>query len=451
MRWLAPLRSLTLSRELRRRMPPEVGGILSALQREGHAAVLVGGALRDLLLGRPVRDWDVAASASPEEVARLFPRHHRLGARHSLMLVVVVVGNLAVEVSAFRTDSPDLSDDLAHRDFTIDAMAWSASRGLVDPMGGRWDLARGRIRACGRAEERLAEDPLRGMRAVRLAAELGFRIDRRTWGAVAGLAPRLAEVAPERIRGELERVLLSRRPAWGVELLRRAGHLAVFAPELLEGAGCRQNQYHRYDVWSHSLLALQNAPPDLVLRLAALLHDVAKPRCVSEDERGRHFHGHEILGEEMARRLLTRLRFDRATVQRVSHLVRFHMDLHFDPHQSDRSVRRLVRRVGAEHLEDLIWLRRADRLASGTKKGDLDPGTVALLERIRRLAQEDRRLDVRDLVLGGQEVLDLLGRPPGPWLGRLLQQLRDEVADGELANTPEALAERARRLGGDDG
>ena len=425
-------------------MPPAVGGILSALEREGHEAVLVGGALRDLLLGRPVKDWDVATSATPAETASLFPRHHRLGNRHELILVIA--DGLPVEVSPLRTEPPDLLGDLAQRDFTVDAMAWSAGRGLVDTQGGRLDLFLGRIRACGEPSARLSEDPVRGLRAVRLATELGFHMEPATWEAVCAAAPDLAGVAVERIRTELERVLLSPRPAWGLELMRRAGQLAVFVPELLEGVGCHQNQYHRYDVWSHSLLACQNAPPDLVLRLAGLLHDVAKPRCVSADERGRHFYNHEVLGAEMAATLLRRLRFDRETVERVSHLVRCHMDLHFDPHQTDRSIRRLVRRIGPQHLEDLIWLRRADRLASGTKRGDLDPGTVALLDRIRRLAAEDREVHIRDLALGGRDLLVLLGREPGPWLGRLLQDLRDEVAEGALVNDQEALAARAVEL-----
>ncbi|MHB9144371.1 MAG: CCA tRNA nucleotidyltransferase [Symbiobacteriia bacterium] len=421
-----------------------MGGILSALVAAGHDAVLVGGAPRDLLLGRPVRDWDVATSATSAEVAALFPHHHRLGAQHELILVVA--GDLPVEISRYRTEPPTLAGDLAHRDFTIDAMAWSPRRGLVDTQGGRWDLALGRIRACGSAAARLREDPLRALRGVRLAAELGFRIEGVTWGAIRKAASGLASVAPERIRAEWERILLSPRPAWGMELLRRAGLLAVFAPELLEGVGCRQNQYHRYDVWSHSLLALANTPPEPGLRLAALLHDIGKPRCVSEDERGRHFYAHEQVGEEMARDLLTRLHFDGATMSRVPHLVRYHMDLHFDLQQTDASVRRLVRRLGAEHMEDLLWLRRADRIASGTKQGDLDAGTIALLERIRRLAAAERSFAVRDLAIGGRELMAELGRPPGPWLGKVLRDLRDEVAAGDLVNSADTLRQRAREL-----
>lgn len=422
-------------------MPPAVAGILAALEREGQEAVLVGGALRDLLLGRPVKDWDVATSATPNQTASLFPRHHRLGNRHELILVIA--DGLPVEVSPFRTEPPDLLGDLAHRDFTVDAMAWSAARGLVDTQGGRLDLFLGLIRACGEPSARLCEDPVRGLRAVRLATELGFRVEPATWAAVCAAAPDLGGVAAERIRAELERVLLSPRPAWGLELMRRAGQLAVFFPELLEGVGCRQNQYHRYDVWSHSLLACQNTPPGLVLRLAGLLHDVAKPRCVSADERGRHFYNHEVVGAELAGAMLRRLRFDRQTVERVSHLVRYHMDLHFDPHQTNQSIRRMVRRIGPQHLEDLIWLRRADRLASGTKRGDLDPGTVALLDRIRRLAEEDQEVHIRDLALRGRDVLVRLGREPGPWLGHLLQELRDEVAEGALVNDRQALMARA--------
>lgn len=444
MRWLAPLRAIGLSSRLQQGMPSEVGGILSALLAAGHDAALVGGALRDILLGRRVHDWDVATSATAEEVAALFPRHHRLGGQQELVLVLA--GGLPVQVTRYRTDPPDLLTDLAHRDFSIDALAWSPRRGLADTQGGLRDLALGRVRACGLIAERLAEDPLRGMRGVRLATELRFRIAPSTWRGIQEAAPDLAAVAPERVRAEWERILLSPQPAWGMELLRRAGLLAVFAPELLEGAGCRQNQYHRYDVWSHSLLALANIPPDLGLRLAALLHDVGKPRCVSEDERGRHFYGHEEVGGEMARAILTRLRFDRRTVQRVTHLVHFHMDLHFDVGQSDASVRRLVRRVGPEYLEDLIWLRRADRIGSGTKKGDLDPGAVALLDRIRRLAEEDRRFQIRDLAVGGRELLALLQRPRGPWLGQVLRTLRDEVADGRLTNEPEALEARVKAL-----
>lgn len=449
-------RLILLRVAVRRRIPPSVFRILETLERGGFEAYLVGGCVRDLLSGRTPADWDVATSAEPADITRLFPRHYFSGKRHKT--VAVMTGATSVEVTTFRAAGPGapagelpdatLVEDLHHRDLTINAMALSPLGRLIDPSGGLRDLIRGRIRAVGSPEERFHEDPLRMMRVIRLAAQLGFSIDRPTLEGISREAPLLAGVAPERLRDELSKALISGRPAFAVELFRETGLLRQFAPELLEGVDLEQNEHHAYTVWEHLLITLENTPPELHLRLAGLLHDAAKPRCLTVEGGERHFYGHEIVGEAMAREILRRVRFDGRTIQRVASLVRNHMAIHFDPFMGDAAVRRLVTRVGRENIEDLLWLRRADRIASGTKKGDLGDGTALLLERIRKIAARDEAFGIKDLAIGGEDVMRVTGLPAGPAVGAIMKQLLAEVLEEPGRNEKAALERRAAELGG---
>lgn len=436
---------LALPDRLRRALPPDGRAILAALTGAGHEAVVVGGAVRDLLLGRMPQDWDLATSARPEELQALFPDGRQVGAAREAGTLLIPRGGRAFEVTPYRAGS--LEGDLARRDYTIDAMALTPEGRLIDPMGGRRDLAAGILRACGRPEDRLAEDPLRMLRAVRLASQFHLELDPALSRAIAELAPRLSAVAPERIGLEFGRLLVTDRPAWGMQQLRELGLLAQFAPELLEMVGVEQNRYHAYPVWEHALFALALVPPVLHLRLAALLHDVAKPRCLSVDEAGeRHFYGHEVVGAQVADELLRRLRFDRATREKVVHLVRRHMDLHLDGPVTDAALRRMVRRIGVENLDDLVQLRRADRLASGTREGDLGPDTMAILDGIRRVLAQDAALKVTDLAVDGHDVMAAFGRGPGPYVGQVLQALLEEVLEHPERNRREVLLRRLQEL-----
>lgn len=441
---------LVLPYRLRRALPPEGRAILATLAEAGHEAVLVGGAVRDLLLGLTPHDWDLATSARPDEIRALFPDGRAVGAGRATGTVLIPREGALYEVTAYRAGS--LEGDLARRDFTIDAMAATPGGRLIDPLGGRRDLAHGVLRACGRPEDRLEEDPLRMLRAVRLAAQFNLELDPALARAIGALAPRLSAVAPERIGAEFGRLLVTDRPAWGMQRLRELGLLAQFAPELLEMVGVEQNRYHRFPVWEHALMALALVPPVLHLRLAALLHDVAKPRCLSVDEAGeRHFYRHEVIGAEMADALLRRLRFDGETRARAVHLVRVHMDLHLDGPATDAALRRMIRRIGVEHLDDLVQLRRADRLASGTREGDLGPETMALLDGIRRVLAEDAALKVTDLAVDGHDVMAAFGRGPGRYVGEALEALLEEVLEHPERNRREVLLARLQEMAAADG
>jgi len=421
---------------------------MTALSGAGFEAWLVGGCVRDLLLGLKPKDWDIASNAGPEAILALYPHGRVMGSTRGGNTVLIPLGGEPYEVTPYR--GADLEEDLARRDLTMNAMALGLEGDLRDPLGGLQDLAVGLVRACGEPEARMSEDPLRMLRAVRLAAQFRLSLDDALCAAIGRLAPSLGDVAPERIGAEWARLLVTDLPAWGMERLRELGLLAAFAPEVLEMVGFHQNRYHRFTVWEHVLLALALVPPQLPLRLAALLHDMGKPHTLSVDEGGgRHFYRHEQVGAEMAAKLLERLRFEGEARQRVVHLVRYHMDLHFDGEVGDRAIRRMVRRIGLEYMHDLIQLRRADRLASGMRAGDLSPETVALLQQVERILQEDSALKVTDLAVDGHDVMQAFRRPAGPFVGRVLERLLDEVMDDPSANERERLLGRLTALAGE--
>lgn len=435
----------SLAVRLDRTLPPAARSVLETLAGAGHEVGVVGGAVRDLLLGRRPKDWDFVTSAAPEQILALFPEGRLIGAARQTGTVLIPRDGAPYEVTPYRGDS--LLADLQRRDFTMNAMALGIDGRLLDPLSGQRDLAAGLLRTCGAAEERLEEDPLRMLRAVRLAAQYDLALDPALASAITIMAPQLGGVSAERIGAEFGRLLVTDRPAWAMERLRELGLLAEFAPELLEMVGVEQNQYHAFPVWEHALLALALVPAELHLRLAALLHDVAKPRCLSVDEAGnRHFYRHELVGAEMADDLLARLRFDGETRQRAVHLVRYHMDLHLDRPVTDAALRRMVRRIGLAHMDDLIQLRRADRLASGTREGDLSPETQELLDAIRRVLAADVALKVTDLSVDGRDVMAAFGKGPGPYVGRVLEALLEEVLEQPDLNERQYLLRRLAEM-----
>lgn len=425
---------------LHRTLPPAVRSVWERLDRAG-GAWLVGGCVRDLLLGINPADWDLATALGPEAVQQLFPRT----VSYSHGTVLVIEDGATVEVTTLRGEQgalprrAALEADLARRDFTIGAMA-IGREGLIDPLGGWRDLLRGVVRACGSPADRFREDPLRLMRAVRIAAQLRFQIEPQTRAAIQGLASELATVSPERVRDELSKTLLAPWCAWGLEQLRVLGLLAHTVPELLEMVGVAQNKYHAYPVWEHTLLVIANAPARLPVRLAALLHDIGKPRTLSVDEKGeRHFYKHEEVSGQIAAAILERLRFDHATRDRVLGLVRNHMLVRFDPTATDTAVRRMVRKVGRENLEDQLALWAAD--GTGTGKADVSPAIPATLlyQRIRELEETQAPFSVGDLAANGEDVMQALGIGPGPDVGEALRWLFEQVEEERLPNEREAL------------
>ncbi|MEW6666599.1 MAG: CCA tRNA nucleotidyltransferase [Thermodesulfobacteriota bacterium] len=408
----------------------------------GQEAYIVGGAVRDFLMARPATDWDVVTSADQSEIDAIFNDVNRFSLKHQT--VTLVHGVELYEVTPFRgagTKGRDLEEDLAHRDFTIDAMAYDVKEErVIDPHRGREDISRRLVRAVGDPTARLREDPLRLLRAVRLAGELGFKIEQDTLEAISRMAGRIDSVANERIRDELLKILLSPRPSAGITLLRRTGLLKQILPELLEGYGMRQNpQYHRYTVYRHTLETLDRVQPEPVLRLTALLHDVAKPR-VRERIAGKfRFYGHAKVSAELARGILERLKFDQRTIGLVTHLISLHMrDLEYRPGWSDGAVRRLVRAVGADNVDPFLGFRKADLAAHGVRDEKQDLFSH-LENRIRGILSGSFPGKRRDLAIDGHKVMDILGLSPGPEVGRALGLLLEKVMDDPGLNSEEKL------------
>jgi tRNA nucleotidyltransferase (CCA-adding enzyme) len=432
--------------------------------------VLVGGAVRDRLLERPSPDWDLASALLPEEVTvrarvaglRVIPT----GVQHGT--VTVMVGAQGFEVTTFRGDEvytdgrhPSslrlgvaLREDLARRDFTINAMALPAARvedpawrdHLEDPFGGREDLARATLRAVGDPLARFREDGLRALRACRFAAQLGFGIDPATLDAVPRALDVAAKVSVERVMTELTKLLCGRDPVRGLEPLAATGLLGLWLPELAPMIGCAQNRHHRFPVWEHTLEVVRATPADPALRWAALLHDSGKPTCRTVDPDGAiHFHGHEGASVAVVGAVLARLRASNALAHEVEALVRHH-GTHPGPEWGAPACRRFLRRLQEDGLPLERWA--AFRLADQTGKG-WGPATFladhqALISRLDGLAQSRPPLAVKALALDGKALMALANRKGGPWLGALQAHLLERVLDDPALNTPESLADLAR-------
>jgi len=448
-------------------IPAPVVELCTRLRRAGHATFLVGGCVRDLLLGRPVADYDVATAAEPEQVRRLFSHTVPTGIAHGT--VTVMTGRDAsgqwqgVEVTTFRGEGPysdarrpdsvrfvsSIEEDLARRDLTINAIAYDpVDDRLVDPHDGEDDVSRRRIRAVGEAIDRFREDGLRPMRAVRLAAVLSFEVDPTVRAAIPAALDSFRKVAAERVRDELLKMLAAPRPSVGLLLMHETGLLGEVLPELIEGVGLVQNRFHAHDVFQHALHSCDQARGDPVLRLAALLHDVGKPRAAQprpEDPCENTFYRHELLGADMADAIARRLRLSNAERERIVGLVRHHMFFYTDD-WSPPTVRRFIRRVGKENLEDLFALRAADVAARGRNE-DPEREIAAVRQRVADALSQEAALKVTDLALRGADVMRILGVPPGPRVGWILRQLLERVIEDPALNTPTGLDALVRELG----
>ena len=456
---------------VRAAVPRAVVALCSRLQQRGHRAWIVGGCVRDLLRGAPVADWDVATDARPTEVLHAFRRVIPTGMQHGTVTVVMPEsdGGGSYEVTTLRGETTysdgrhpdqvvfvdDIVADLARRDFTVNAIALDPTRlddakpdgALIDPFDGRGDLARKLLRAVGKAEERFAEDGLRALRAVRFVATLEFELDPATAAAIRPALPTYRKVSAERVRDEWLKALKARRPSRAFDAMREHGLLEASAPELVPQVGCGQNQWHRYDVWGHALACLDSCAGDPVLRLAALLHDVGKPstKAFSEKANDYTFYDHERVGAELCEPLLQRLRFSNDERARIGHLVRHHL-VCYTPDWSDAAVRRWIRRIGKDRLEDLYRLNEADVRG---KDLDAEPDLGGLRELQRRVGEVLARgeaLTVRDLAVDGRVLMERLGLKPSPKLGMLLERLMEEVLEEPGKNEVEGLLARAREI-----
>lgn len=452
------VRSREIGDRFSREAPEELHALLGALVEAGHTAHVVGGSIRDLAMGRPPVDWDVATDAHPRQVGARFARSVQVNARHGT--TQVRIGSHAFEVTTYRLEGPygdgrrpdyvrfasRIEDDLSRRDFTVNAMAFEPTTGtLVDPHGGLADLDARLIRAVGDPATRFREDALRILRAARFAATLELEIDAHTMTAMRTEREALGAISAERIRDELVKGLRAARPSIMIEAMRTVEILEPILPELAACAGVTQNAaFHAYDVYTHSIIACDEAPAARPLvRLAALLHDVGKAPTRDVHEGRITFYGHEQIGARMVIERLSALRFPRKDVREVAHLVAHHM-FHYEPEWTDAAVRRFVARVGLEPLDDLFALRRADVAAKGTE--DPEPeGLDELRARIDAECAREAAFRVEDLAVAGTDVMRELDLTPGPDVGRVLGHLLAYVLEGG-ENTREALLAEARRV-----
>lgn len=440
--------------KLRIVMPEAAAGILRRLTAAGHEAYIVGGCVRDSLLGREPGDWDITTSARPEEVKGLFRRTVDTGIRHGT--VTVLEGGEGYEVTTYRLDGDyedgrhpvsvaftrSLEEDLRRRDFTINAMAYNETEGLVDEFDGTGDLRRGVIRCVGEASERFGEDALRILRAVRFSAQLGFAIEEDTLRAVEALAPSLTRISRERLQAELNKLLLSANPGY-FRVLYETGITRVLMPEFDVLMDLPQNNpFHCYTVGEHTLRAVEAVPAVLALRLTMLLHDVAKGWTGSVDENGcSHFHGHAAQGAVWAEHFLREMKYDNETVARVKALVRWH-DTGFVP--DEKSVRRLMSKMGTDLFADFLQVCLADTMA---KSEFAKEKILPLLTQAEAVAGEilarKECLTLKQLAVGGGDLI-AAGMKPGPQMGRELSRLLGLVLEDPRRNTREYLLGQMR-------
>ena len=443
-------------------VPDEVRDLCVRLATGGFEAHLVGGCVRDILLGREPKDWDVATNAKPDEVQALFPDSVYENAFGTVGVKTESKDprTAVIEVTSYRIEGgyrdkrhPDvvafaktIEEDLSRRDFTVNAMAMDLAGRIVDPWGGERDIERRIVRTVGDPGERFAEDALRLMRAVRFSVELDFEIDSATRAAAAKLASELEAIAKERIRDEFTKIIMTPGAARGVLLLEDLGLLKFILPELREGIGVGQNKHHVYSVFEHNIRALDYAAGQdysFEIRMSSLLHDVGKPRSKKGDGPDSTFYQHEYIGAKMAVKMLDRLRYPRAFVEQVAHLIRRHMFFYDVGTVTAAGVRRFIVRVGPENIDDLLRVREADRIGSGVAK--------AVPYRLRHflfMIEKVKRdpLTPRMLAINGDDIMKELGLPEGMRVGWILHALLEEVIDDPEKNTAAYLMGRARAL-----
>ena len=430
-------------------LPEKVNTIIQTLQEHGYEAYAVGGCVRDSLLGREPGDWDITTSASPEETKKLFARTVDTGIEHGT--VTVLLGKEGFEVTTYRIDGKyedsrhpteviftrNLREDLLRRDFTINAMAYNDTEGIVDIFGGMDDLKRKIIRCVGNARERFGEDALRIMRGVRFAAQLGFSLEKETKEAMTELAPTLEKISAERIQTELVKLLVSDSP----ELIREAYHLgitAVILPEFDEMMRTGQEtKYHRYDVGEHTVQAVCNVPPDKVLRLTMLLHDVAKPEMKTVDADGTaHFKGHDIRGEQKAKEILRRLKFDNDTIHKVTKLVRWH---DYRMPAEKKNVRKAMSKISAELFPMYLLVKRADILAHSMYRREEELENLSGLQKCyEEIVADHECVSLKQLAVTGTDLIGI-GMKPGKQIGEVLNELLRIVLEYPEFNNKEHL------------
>jgi tRNA nucleotidyltransferase (CCA-adding enzyme) len=436
-------------------LPNDVKAIMNAFEGGGFEIFLVGGCVRDTLLNRLVNDWDFCTKATPEEIILVCDKcgfkYIPTGLKHGT--ITVVLNNEGYEITTYRLDgdysdgrhpnkvffTTSLKEDLARRDFTINALAYSEKEKLIDYFNGLEDLENQLIRCVGNPEERFKEDNLRRLRAIRFAAQLGFGIETETYKNIAMSPESLNCLSVERIRDELSKILLSNNSAYGIRELSKLGLQRYIIPELEKCVGFHQhNKHHDKDVLEHTLCVVENTTAKLDLRLAALLHDIAKPICMEIDKAGQgHFLEHDVKGAIIAEEILTRLRFDNKTIAKVSKLVRYHMNKYEKIKLS--SIKKFMTRVGIEDLEDLFELQIADIKSTALEYQNYDK-IIAVREECRRIIRQKEPLKIKDLSINGADLIEI-GFKPGKEMGNTLNDLLTLVLENPELNNRVKLLE----------
>jgi len=436
-------------------IPEQAAYILKKLNDAGYEAYVVGGCVRDAILGRTPNDWDITTSALPEQVKAVFRRTVDTGIKHGTVTVLLKEG--AYEVTTYRIDgiyedgrhpkdvtfTALLSEDLRRRDFTVNAMAYHPVGGLVDLFGGQEDLKNGVIRAVGEPSERFEEDALRILRALRFAAQLGFTVEAETLRAVAEFAPRLEMISRERIREELTKLLISDHPEL-LETARETGITARVLPEY-DAIACipQNNRFHCYTVERHTMEAVRSIAPEPVRRWTMLLHDIGKSRTHIADEKGDHFFGHAAVSADMAEQILRGLKFDNGTIDAVKTLVRYH-DYAFSMDKA--GVRRAMNKVGAELFPVYLEVMEADTMGkSEFAKKMLLPAVEQVRRSYEEILRDQECFTLKQLAIGGKDLIDI-GILPGKIMGEILNRLLEEVLEDPKRNERGLLLARAKQL-----
>ncbi len=440
-------------------LPDSVQFIIETIEQAGFEAYAVGGCVRDSILGREPDDWDITTSAKPEEIKQLFRHTVDTGIQHGT--VTVLIKKECYEVTTYRIDGEYedsrhpkevnftslLSEDLRRRDFTINAMAYNESKGLVDLFHGQEDLQNGIIRCVGEPKERFTEDALRIMRAVRFSAQLGYEIEEQTGAAIKELSESLRHISIERIQVELVKLLVSKHPEY-MRKLYEMGLTKVFLPEfdiMMETP--QVNPHHWYSVGEHTIKALELVPNDRISRLTMLLHDIGKPATRSTDEEGiDHFHGHPNLGSEMAKKILKRLRFDNDTIDRVTLLILYH-DYGNTVSATPAFTRKLIHKVQLDNFPILLSVKYADVMAQSNLQREMKVHKVlALKKNYEEALNKGFCISLKQLAVDGIDLIQA-GMKPGKELGEVLNRLLEKVLDNPDLNNKDILIEYVKRWG----
>ena len=450
------------------KIPKDVIWVCEILTQNNFESYLVGGCVRDMIIERNPNDWDITTNAIPEEIIKIFGEDDTIY-ENKYGTVGIKIRNekeeteKIIEVTTYRTESEyenfrhpnkiewgnTIEEDLKRRDFTVNAIAFDPIKNiLIDPYSGQEDIQNKNIVCVGNAEERFNEDALRMLRAIRFGAQLNFTISNETLNAIFSLANNLEKISKERIRDEFVKIIMSEEPMQALVISHKLGLLKYISEELESSVGVTQNGHHTYDVFEHLLRSLNHASEkeyDLETRMAALFHDIGKPktRRFDQNKKDYTFYGHEVVGERMTRKILENLKFEKNLVEKVSRLVRYHMFFSDPESITLSSVRRLIVNIGKENIWDLINVRICDRMGSGTKKEE--PWRLRKFESMIEEALRDP-ISLKTLKIDGQKIMQILNEKPGRKVGLILNSLFEEVIDDTEKNNENYLKERTLEL-----